>query len=238
VDAIEERVEGEQLRMPNTKFRIVRLTRLACRTVEGSAMRKLGLVVGVVVTALACSSGSDMLNELLDSGVPDADAQTGECPCEAGPQGEPGPQGWPGPQGEPGPSGVVAATSFLGPTHSFLGGNAWTCLFGTQAEEQLDVAEGQRVLITGQGTADPQNYAEIPFEFSVAWRESGDSSNGTLGHFVEDSTVAVLSVSAHVTQLTPPLAAGTYEFGVCMRGTESGRIFAARYLYGTAVVIN
>jgi hypothetical protein len=110
-------------------------------------------------------------------------------------------------------------------------------VFGTQAEEQLDVAEGQRVLVTGQGTVDPQNYAIIPFEFCVAWRESGDSSNGTLGHFVEDNTVSD-SGSTHVTQLTPPLTAGTYEFGVCARGTVSGRTFAGRYLYGTAVVIN
>jgi hypothetical protein len=56
-------------------------------------MKKLGWMVALVVIAVACGTGADMMGEILDSGVPDADAQTGECPCEAGPQGEPGLQG-------------------------------------------------------------------------------------------------------------------------------------------------
>jgi hypothetical protein len=59
-------------------------------------MRKVGLMAGLALVAIACATGADMVGEIMDSGVPDADAQTGECPCEAGPQGEPGPQGLPG----------------------------------------------------------------------------------------------------------------------------------------------
>lgn len=40
-------------------------------------MKKLILVGGLVVVAIACSSGADMLGEILDSGVPDAGAQPG-----------------------------------------------------------------------------------------------------------------------------------------------------------------
>ena len=59
-------------------------------------MRKVGLMVGLALVAIACASGADMVGEIMDSGVPDADAQTDECPCEVGPQGEPGPIGPPG----------------------------------------------------------------------------------------------------------------------------------------------
>ncbi len=38
-------------------------------------MRKLFLMVGIVVVAIACSSAGDMIGEILDSGVPDAGAQ-------------------------------------------------------------------------------------------------------------------------------------------------------------------
>jgi hypothetical protein len=115
--------------------------------------------------------------------------------------------------------------------------DGWRCEFGTGATEQLDVAAGQHVLITGQGTVVPSgNY--IPFEFCIAWREAGDSTNGMLGYFVEDIGTQVYPVSAHTTELTPPLTAGTYEFGVCVRRTQSGTTLGARRLYGTAMVIN
>ena len=39
-------------------------------------MRKVGLVFALVVVVFACSSGSDMLGEILDSGVPDAGAES------------------------------------------------------------------------------------------------------------------------------------------------------------------
>ncbi len=59
-------------------------------------MRKLVWIVGLTAVAVACGTAGDMVGEMLDSGVPDAGAQPGECPCEAGPQGEPGDQGLPG----------------------------------------------------------------------------------------------------------------------------------------------
>lgn len=205
-------------------------------------MRKASWIFGLAVVAIACSNAGDMMGEILDSSVSDADAQTDQCPCEVGPQGEPGergPQGDPGPRGEAGPSGIVGATSFLGaPTDSFLSdADGWICRFGTDAEETLNVAEGQRVLMTGQATADPYNAANVPYDFCVAWRESGDSSNGTLGHSVGDSTVAVMEASTTVTELTPPLSAGTYQFGVCVKRSTTD-IAAFRYLYGTALLIN
>jgi hypothetical protein len=56
-------------------------------------MQRLGWMVGLTVIAVACGTAGDMAGEILDSGVPDAGAQPGDCPCEAGPQGEPGLQG-------------------------------------------------------------------------------------------------------------------------------------------------
>jgi hypothetical protein len=38
-------------------------------------MRQLVLMVGLVVVAIACATGADMMGEILDSGVPDAGAQ-------------------------------------------------------------------------------------------------------------------------------------------------------------------
>jgi hypothetical protein len=61
-------------------------------------MRKLFWMVGLVVVAVACGTAGDMVGEMLDSGVPDAGAQPGDCPCEVGPQGE---------QGVPGVGSVV-----------------------------------------------------------------------------------------------------------------------------------
>jgi hypothetical protein len=43
-------------------------------------MRKLGVMVGVALAAIARGNASDMVGEILDSGVPDADAQVDECP--------------------------------------------------------------------------------------------------------------------------------------------------------------
>jgi hypothetical protein len=40
-------------------------------------MRKLVLMVGLVVVAIACATGADMVGEMMDSGVPDAGAQPG-----------------------------------------------------------------------------------------------------------------------------------------------------------------
>lgn len=40
-------------------------------------MRKLILIGAATVAAVACSSGADMIGEILDSGVPDAGAQPG-----------------------------------------------------------------------------------------------------------------------------------------------------------------
>ena len=48
-------------------------------------MRKLGLVFGLTVVAIACATGADMMGEIMDSGVPDAGAQPGdayEVPCD------------------------------------------------------------------------------------------------------------------------------------------------------------
>ena len=41
-------------------------------------MRKLILTGALALAALACSSGADIIGEMLDSGVPDAGAQPGE----------------------------------------------------------------------------------------------------------------------------------------------------------------
>jgi hypothetical protein len=38
-------------------------------------MRKLGTMVGLALVAIACATGGDMVDEMLDSGVPDAGAQ-------------------------------------------------------------------------------------------------------------------------------------------------------------------
>jgi len=60
---------------------------------EGGSMRKLGLMVALTLAAIACSTGADMVGEMMDSGVPDAGAQGGssgtpppdysyEVPCD------------------------------------------------------------------------------------------------------------------------------------------------------------
>ena len=41
-------------------------------------MQRLGWMVALVVIAVACSTGVDMMGEIMDSGVPDAGAQPGE----------------------------------------------------------------------------------------------------------------------------------------------------------------
>ena len=117
--------------------------------------------------------------------------------------------------------------------------DGWRCEFGTEAPERLGVAEGQRVLISGQGSVVLYNNAS-DFEFSVAWRQSGDATNGALGHYVERiiATREHATEPVQTTELTPPLSAGTYEFGVCLRRLAAGDTFGARRLYGTAMVIN
>ncbi len=45
-------------------------------------MRKLILMVGLVVVAIACGTGADMMGEIMDSGVPDAGAQPGALRVE------------------------------------------------------------------------------------------------------------------------------------------------------------
>jgi hypothetical protein len=45
--------------------------------VEGGVeMKRIGLVFGLTVAAIACATGADMMGEILDSGVPDAGAET------------------------------------------------------------------------------------------------------------------------------------------------------------------
>ena len=50
-------------------------------------MQRLGWMMALVVAAIACSTGADMVGEMLDAGVPDAGAQPGEiilqCDIEA-----------------------------------------------------------------------------------------------------------------------------------------------------------
>ena len=41
-------------------------------------MRKVGLMVGLALVAIACATGADMVGEMMDSGVPDAGAQPGD----------------------------------------------------------------------------------------------------------------------------------------------------------------
>lgn len=205
-------------------------------------MKKALFLMGLAA-AIACgSSAGDMMGEAFDdmTDVPDAGAQSTDCVCEDGVQGEPGPQGEPGLQGEPGPSGVVAATSFLGQGSMDLADvDGWRCEFGTEVVEQLDVAEGERVLITGQGSIVLYNNAS-DFEFSIAWRQAGDTTNGALGHYVERiiATRESATLPVHATELTPSLTAGTYEFGICLRRLAAGDTFGARRLYGTAMVVN
>jgi hypothetical protein len=198
-------------------------------------MQRLGWMVGLTVIAVACGTAGDMAGEMLDSGVPDAGAQPGDCPCEVGPQGEPGeqgPQGEPGEQGPPGEpgSGAVAA-SLLGVhgINSFDTGG-WGCDFGTQSGEQIDVQSGQRLLISGQGFVVA---SDRRFEFSVAWRAAGDTTNGTLGHSLENGE---FQDPMHVTELTPALGAGTYEFGACVISNTNATI-GARAIYATALVV-
>ena len=214
---------------------------------------KRTLMLGGLAVAVACgSSAGDMMGEAFDdmTDVPDAGAQPTDCTCEVGPEGEPGPmgeqgaqgeqgtKGEPGPRGERGPSGIVTVTSFLGQASINLSdGNTWRCAFGTDVGERLTVADGQRVLISGQGSLIPSNNANN-FEFSVAWREVGDSSNGTLGHYVEHREFSSVAVPMHTTELTPALGAGDYEFGVCIRNVVAQNVVGARALYGTAMVIN
>jgi hypothetical protein len=148
-------------------------------------------------------------------------------PGMPGAQGNPGEQG---PPGEPG-SGTVAA-SLLG-VHgidSFDTGG-WGCDFGTEPEEQIDLESGQSLLISGQGFVVA---IDRRFEFAVAWREAGDTTNGTLGHSLENGE---FQDPMHVTELTPALSAGTYEFGACVISNTNATI-GARSIYATALVIN
>jgi len=197
------------------------------------------------VVAIACSTGADMMGEIMDSGVPDADAQAGECPCEQGLPGEqelPGEQGEQGPQGAPGPSGIVAATSFIPENNPTATGITWVCEFGTS---QLTVGAGQRLLMTAQGTGRflgnfNGGWGEI--SLAGAWREVGDTSEGTMGHFVTTQVDDIVGheVALHTTELTPPLAEGLYETGMCVRKEGNNNFGDVTILrpYGTALVIN
>lgn len=197
---------------------------------------KRALLIGGLAAAIACgSSAGDIMDEAFDdmTDVPDAGAQSTDCNCEAGPAGEQGPQGDPGPQGEPGPSGIVAAISFAPQTFSSSDVGEWKCEFGTEAGEWLDVATGQRLLITGQGIVEASRSPD--FKFRVAWREVGDSSNGAPGHQLVFDDWGPAGM--HATELTPPLDAGTYQFGICISPGPSASVVATN-LYGTAMVIN
>ncbi len=200
-------------------------------------MRKAIPVGMLVVVAVACGDAAgailqDAGQAMMDAGngmAPDAGAQTGECPCEAGPQGE---------RGEQGPSGIVSATSLIpgsNPTATQPG--TWVCEFGAA---QLSVEAGQKLLITGQGTArytgTGSGYGEV--SLAVAWRKAGETA-GEQGHAVSDWIDFVLSKSAlHVTELTPPLTAGVYELGICVRKDSDWDSVTILSAYGTAMVIN
>ena len=152
--------------------------------------------------------------------------------------GLPGPQAAPGAPGPTGPSGIVAATSFVPAPPS--AGVEWVCEFGVTDDERLDVQTGERALITGQATVGGGGSQGNPsFSFAVAWREVGDDTNGNLGHIVQTqgSSNPNDRYSVHVTELTPPLDAGTYEFGICVQGTTDFTAGTGRQ-YGTVLLIN
>ena len=136
----------------------------------------------------------------------------------------------------------MAATSFLGsgfiPTFDV---DEWRCEFGTETDEQVAVLSGQRVLMTAQGIVlTPSSSASWSFDFAVAWRVVGDSTNGTLGHVLQFSGAALprgIPSPMHATELTPTLDADTYEFGVCVNPNQSATV-GARDLYGTVLVID
>jgi hypothetical protein len=149
-------------------------------------------------------------------------------PGSQGDQGEPGPSG---------PSGIVTAISFVPAQPS--GGVEWVCEFGATDDERLDVQTGERSLITGQATvAGGGSQGNPSFSFAVAWREVGDDTNGNLGHIVQTqgSSNPNDRYAVHVTELTPPLDAATYEFGLCVQGTSDYTATAGRQ-YGTVLLI-
>lgn len=147
-------------------------------------------------------------------------------PGVSGPQGE---RGEPGPPGEPEPGIGSASLVGLHAIDDFEGGG-WGCDFGTDAEEQIEVESGQRLLISAQGFVVA---SDSQFEFSAAWREAGDTTNGTSGHALES---AELEDPMHVTELTPALTAGTYEFGACVISSTAATI-GARAVHATALVV-
>jgi len=99
--------------------------------------------------------------------------------------------------------------------------------------------------MTAQGTGRFQGttnggWGEI--SLAGAWREVGDTSEGTMGHFVttQVDTFVYQEVALHTTELTPPLAEGLYETGMCVRkegNNDFGDVTILRP-YGTAIVIN
>jgi hypothetical protein len=113
-------------------------------------MRKLILVLGLVVVAIACGeTAGEMLTDagqtMMDAGdamAPDAAAQTGECVVgPTGSQGSTGPQGAQGPAGPPGPP--AAAMQFVGRTTDTFNGAQGMLTF-TQAC-QADFGPGHRM---------------------------------------------------------------------------------------------
>jgi hypothetical protein len=106
-------------------------------------MRRLILVAGLVLAAFACSEPvGEMLTDAGQMMMPDAGAQPGDCPCEAGPQGEPGEQG---PQGESG-----AAVLFCAQFGAFCGFSADTLDSMTECRGAVSQLEDDALICTAR----------------------------------------------------------------------------------------
>jgi hypothetical protein len=73
--------------------------------------------------------------------------------------------------------------------------------------------------------------------FAVGWREAGRTAQQ--GHAVSHWIDFVNNkVALQATELTPPLTAGVYELGICVRKERDWDSVTINFPYGTALVIS
>ena len=166
-------------------------------------MRKLILMVGLVVVAIACGeTAGEMLTDagqtMMDAGdamAPDASAQTGECVVgPTGPQGAIGPQGSQGPAGPPGPP--AAAMQFVGRTTGTFNGSQGVLAYSAAC--QTDFGPGHRICTSEEllNTVDLPALAGGPSWIRPTFVPVG---GGSVAVFVDMSGAISSSSSVHLT---------------------------------------